>query len=109
MIKVALVSWLLPFSLSVSESPLPHQGAFGSEGYPQLHSRIDGMYVPTSVPEHRPPGVGITAEVTVLGEYSLLALVVGKEAARPGLSQPIWFSSLARSLEEPGPAPARSF
>lgn len=49
----------------------------------------------------------MTAEVTVLGEHSLLALVVGKEAARLGLIQPIWFSSLARSLKEPGPAPAQ--
>lgn len=64
------------------------------------------MYVPTSVPGHRSLGVGITVEVTVLGEHSLLALVVGKEAARPGLSQPIWFSSLARSLGLPQP---RSF
>ena len=74
-------SWLLPFSLSGSESPLPRQGTWNSEGHPHIHSGMDGMYIPTSVPGHRPPGVSITAEVTVLGEHSLLALVVGKEAA----------------------------
>lgn len=33
-IKLILVSWLLSFSLNVSESPLPHQGAWDSAGYP---------------------------------------------------------------------------
>lgn len=68
---------------------------------------MDGMCVPTSGLGHRPLGDSATAEVTVLGQHSLLALAVGKEVAGPGLNEPMWFSSLARSLKEPGPAPTQ--
>lgn len=101
-IKLILVSWLLSFSLNVSESPLPHQGAWDSAGYPHLHSRMYRICVPTSVPGRRTPADSVTADV--LGQHLLQALVVGKEVIRPGLSELIWFSLLARSLKEPGSA-----